>query len=192
MYSSRWSSNNKAGSKWPHMGPSYVFINDNIKAPTIMIIDENGENIGTFPRLRALEIREEKGLDLVQIAYNKDKMISTVKLVDYGKYKYLKDKEDKEKKKKQKAKDIKELKINYAIGDNDLTMKMNKATEFLNEGHGVKFFMKLRWREKIYANKAISRLKEIQEKLSTHGKPRDIHPKQETNWYSILLFASKK
>ena len=74
-----------------------MYINEQIKAPNIIIIDDDKKNLGTFSRKRALEIAEEKELDLVQIAYNPDEMISTVRLTDYGKYMYQKDKEEKEK-----------------------------------------------------------------------------------------------
>jgi translation initiation factor IF-3 len=33
-------------------------------------------------------MKDEAGLDLVQLSYDKDKMVSTVKMVDYGKYMY--------------------------------------------------------------------------------------------------------
>ncbi|MCR5412154.1 MAG: translation initiation factor IF-3 [Patescibacteria group bacterium] len=108
-----------------------MYINEQIKAPNIIIIDDDKKNLGTFSRKRALEIAEERELDLVQIAYNPDEMISTVRLTDYGKYMYQKDKEEKEKKKQQKGKEMKEVKISYAIGDNDLNLKMRKMEEFL-------------------------------------------------------------
>ena len=62
-----------------------VFVNENIKAPNIIIIDEEGINMWTFPRRKALEIAEEQGKDLVQIRYDQETMTSTVKLLDYGK-----------------------------------------------------------------------------------------------------------
>jgi translation initiation factor IF-3 len=71
-------------------------------------------------------------------------MVSTAKMVDYGKYMYDKGKEDKEKRKKQKVKEMKETKIKYGIGDNDLQMKIDKSIEFLREGHNVKFTIRLR------------------------------------------------
>jgi translation initiation factor IF-3 len=76
--------------------------------------------------------------------YDQETMTSTVKLLDYGKYMYLKGKEDKEKKKSQKANALKEVKINYAIGENDLQLKIKKAKEMLQDGYNVKFFIKLR------------------------------------------------
>jgi translation initiation factor IF-3 len=100
--------------------------------------------LGTFPRKRALEMAEEQGKDLVQMRYDADTMTSTVKLVDYGKYMYQKSKDEKEKKKTQKPTVLKEIKLNYAIGENDLQMKMKKAIEFFKDRYNVKFFIKLK------------------------------------------------
>lgn len=55
-----------------------------------MIIDDEKQNLGTFPRKRALEMADEAGLDLVQISYDPEKMQSTVRMTDYGKYMYQK------------------------------------------------------------------------------------------------------
>ncbi|MCX6822780.1 MAG: translation initiation factor IF-3 [candidate division SR1 bacterium] len=166
-----------------------VYLNESIKAPNIIILDEAGENLGTFPRRRALEIAQEKGLDLVQLRYDHENMISTVRMVDYGKYQYQKSKDDREKKKTQKPKVLKEIKLNYAIGDNDLLLKMKKAKEFLAEKHNVKFSIKLKGREKIYATKAMEKLKKIKDDLVDFGKAQYDIPKQEAHGYSIILFS---
>ena len=67
-----------------------IYVNDQIKAPNIMIIDDEKNNLGTFPRRVALEMASERGLDLVQLVYDAEKMLSTVRLTDYGKYMYQK------------------------------------------------------------------------------------------------------
>jgi translation initiation factor IF-3 len=87
---------------------------------------------------------EEQGMDLVQIRYDQTTMTSTVKMVDYGKYMYQKGKDDKEKRKTMKPTVLKEIKLNYAIGENDLQLKIKKAIEFLKERYNVKFFIKLK------------------------------------------------
>lgn len=166
-----------------------VYLNEQIKAPNIVIIDEAGGNLWTFPRKRALEMAEEQGLDLMQMKYDPESMTSTVKLVDYGKYMYQKSKDDREKRKNQKPTVLKEIKINYAIWENDLQMKLKKAIEFLKERHNVKFFIKLRGREKIYASKAIEKLIKIKNDLADHGKSQFDTPKQEAQGYSIILFS---
>lgn len=166
-----------------------VYLNEQIKAPNIIILDEAWTNLGTFPRKRALEIAEEQGKDLVQMRYDAETMTSTVKIVDYGKYMYQKWKDDKEKRKTQKPTVLKELKINYAIWENDLQMKIKKAIEFLKERYNVKFFIKLKGREKIYANRAIEKLVKIKGDLSEYGKSQFETPKQEAQGYSIILFS---
>lgn len=166
-----------------------VFINENIKAPSIMIIDDEKNNLWTLSRKKALELAEEKWLDLVQISYDSVKMLSTVRLTDYWKYMYQKWKDEKENKKKQKPKELKELKLNYWIGENDLMLKIKKAIEFLKDGSNVKIFMKLKWRENIYAKKAIEKLMKTKETLSQFWKSQYEVPKKEMNWYSIVLFS---
>jgi len=166
-----------------------VFINDNIKAPSMMVIDDEKNNLWTLPRRKALEIAEEKWLDLVQISYDPVKMLSTVRLTDYWKYMYQKWKDDKEQKKKQKPREMKELKLNYWIWENDLLLKIKKAEEFLKDWNNVKIFIKLKWRENIYAKKAIEKLTKTKEALLQFWKSQYESPKKEMNWYSIILFS---
>ncbi len=51
-----------------------VYLNEQIKAPNIVIVDEAWVNLWTFPRKRALEIAEEQGMDLVQMRYDQETM----------------------------------------------------------------------------------------------------------------------
>ena len=164
-------------------------MNEQIKASTIMIIDDEKQNLGTFPRRRALEMAEESGLDLVQISYDPEKMLSTVRLTDYGKYMYQKGKEEKERKKQQKWRDLKEIKISYAIGENDLALKIKKAEEFLKDGDNVKISIRLKWRERMYSDKALEKVIQVKNALLAFGRSQYDTPKKEVQWYSIILFA---
>ena len=181
-----WKWNNKF---WDGGKGKVVYVNEQIKAPNIIIIDDDKKNMGTFPRKKALEIADEYWLDLVQIAYNAEEMISTVRLTDYGKYMYQKGKEEKEKKKQQKGKEMKEVKISYGIGDNDLSLKMKKMEEFLKSGINVKISIRLRGREKMYADKALEKIISVKEALIQYGRSQFDTPKKEAQWYSIILFA---
>ena len=166
-----------------------VYTNEQIKAPTIIIVDEQGVNLWTFPRLRALAMAEDAWLDLIQIRYDQEKMTSTVKMADYGKYMYLKWKDEKEKRKNHKPTVLKEVKLNYAIWMNDLQLKIKKAREMLGDGFNVKFFIKLKWREKIFAEKAIEKLNLVRTELADIGKSQYEKPKEEMSGYSIILFS---
>jgi len=166
-----------------------VYVNDQIKAPTIMIIDDEKKNLWTFPRRVALEMAEQAWLDLVQMSYDPDKMQSTVRMTDYWKYMYQKWKEDKERKKQQKWREVKEIKLSYAIWDNDLALKLKKAEEFLTSWTSVKISIKLKWREKMYADKALEKIEYAKDQLSQFGRVQYDTPKKEAQWYSIILFA---
>jgi translation initiation factor IF-3 len=156
-----------------------MYVNDQIKAPSITIIDDEKKNLGTFPRRIALEMAENAGLDLVQITYDAEKMLSTVRLTDYGKYMYQKGKTDREQKRQQKGKDMKEIKLSYSIGDNDLALKVRKAEEFLKDGDNVKISVRLKGRERMYANKALEKIVAVKEKLLAFGRSQYEMPKKE-------------
>ena len=166
-----------------------TFKNEEIKAFKILLLDENGVQVGTIPRAKALEIAQEKWLDLVQISYNAETQICTAKLIDYGKFMYDKKKNEQEKKKTGKAKEQKELKFGYTIGDNDLDLKIKKATEFLAEGHLVRMSVVLKWREKAYKHLALQKLQRVEEALQAVSKSQGI--KEEIFWYVLHLFPKK-
>lgn len=172
--------------------PQMTYLNDQIKAPNIMIVDEEGVNIWTFSRYKALEMAQEQGKDLVQVKYDKDKMICIAKIADYWKYMYEKQKTEKENKKNKKEKDLKEIKFWFAIWDNDLNLKIKKAEELLNEWHNVRFIVKLKWRENIYAEKVKEKLKGVMATLSNAWKTQFSEPKKEAQWYSVVLFTKAK
>ena len=123
-----------------------IYVNDQIKAPTIMIIDDEKKNLWTFPRRVALEMAEQAWLDLVQMSYDPDKI-------------------------------------------NDLALKLKKAEEFLTSWTSVKISIKLKWREKMYADKALEKIEYAKEQLSKFGRVQYDTPKKEAQWYSIILFA---
>ena len=81
------------------------------------------------------------------------------------------------------------MKLNYGIWDNDLILKIKKATEMLLEWFNVKFMIKLKWREKIYGSRAIEKLMKIKVDLSKVSKAQTETAKQEAQWYSIVLFS---
>lgn len=126
-----------------------VFINQNIKFPKVLCIDDNNANLGIIPTSQALALAQEVGLDLVQVAPpNRDK-IPTVKIIDYGRFKFelSKNKKESDRKQRQSAIKEKELKFRPTTDLNDLTYKAKKAVEFLEEGCRVQLTMTFRGRE---------------------------------------------
>ena len=174
----------------PNRDQRMVYVNEMIKAPKVLLIDDNGEKSWIISRDEALRRAAAQWLDLVQLAYNPLEMICTAKIVDYGKYQYNKQKDEKEKKKNQKSKGWKDIKMSYTIWDNDLQLKIKHAEGFLDDGYTVRFLVRLKWREKIFADKMIEKLKGIDQQLESHGKTQWV--KQEPNWISLFLLPKTK
>jgi translation initiation factor IF-3 len=167
-----------------------VYINWAIKAFNILILWENWEQLGTFPRKEALEKAREEWLDLVQVWYNWKDKVSVCKIIDYWKYQYSLKKKEKDKKKTQKSKGIKEIKISYWIDENYLNMKIEKAKDFLSKWYNVRFTIKLKWRENIFKEQSREKMVRIADSLSDYAKNWWI--REEGRWFSLILFAKLK
>ena len=61
-------------------------INDEIRDREVRVISETGEQLGIMPTKRALEIAEERQLDLVRIQGNAAPAVC--KLMNYDKFRY--------------------------------------------------------------------------------------------------------
>ena len=69
-------------------------INDQIEASYVLVIDENGTQLGKLPIEEALSIAYDRGYDLVCVAPNAE--VPVCKLMDYSKYRYEQNKKAKE------------------------------------------------------------------------------------------------
>ena len=128
------------------MGPR---INEKIFAKTVQLINENGQNMGVMETSAALDMAMEAGLDLVEINANSTPVL--VKIMDYGKFKYEQKKRANEARKKQKTIELKEVWVKPFIEENDLSIKMKKVFEFLDEGNKVKIAMMTKGSKKVLA-----------------------------------------
>ena len=120
-------------------------INGQIKAKEVQLISDNGEKLGMLPIARALEIAEEKKLDLVLVSPNAQ--VPVCKIMNYGKYKFEQAKKEKEAKKKQKIQETKELRITPNIEEHDFGFKAKNAKKFIEDGNNVKITVRFRGRE---------------------------------------------
>lgn len=125
--------------------PDETVINDNIRARELRVLSDNGEQFGIISREKALQIAENRGLDLVLVSPNAKPPVA--KVMDYGKHKYQLEKKKKEARKNQKIIDVKEVKFSCKIAENDIAYKVKHAREFLEAGKHVKLRVFLRGRE---------------------------------------------
>jgi len=90
-------------------------------------------------------IAKEKDLDLVEISPNTDPPVC--KILDYGKYRYEKQKLDKKNKKKQHVIHVKEIRLRPNTSDHDLLTKLTRGKSFLEKGDKLKITIMYRGRE---------------------------------------------
>jgi translation initiation factor IF-3 len=101
--------------------------------PQVRLIDENGEQVGIIATQAALQMAEERGLDLVEVAPNADPPVC--RLMDYGKFRYDQAKKDREARKNQKVVDVKEIRFKSPNTDtHDIEVRTNQARRFLTDG----------------------------------------------------------
>ena len=120
-------------------------INEEIRSKELRVIDTDGSQLGIMSRQEALDISEEKKLDLVCISPKANPPVC--KILDYGKYKYELQKKEKEAKKKQKVISVKEVKLRPGIETHDFNFKVKNAMRFIAEGNKVKATIMFRGRE---------------------------------------------
>ena len=118
-------------------------VNNEIRAVQVRVIDDSGGQIGVLKTRDALNMAQEKGLDLVEIAPTAE--IPVCRIMDYGKYKFEKAKKDKEAKKKQKQViiELKEIQLSWNIDIHDFTTRVNQTKKFIDSGNKVKITLEL-------------------------------------------------
>ena len=130
-------------------------INKQITASEVMMIDNEGKQLGLTKTFDALNLASEKELDLVEVSPNLNPPVC--KIMDYGKYLYKVAKQKRQHSAKQKKTETKGIRISVRIEKHDLEFKAKNAIKFLKKGDRVKIDMTLRGREK--ANRDFAREK---------------------------------
>ena len=121
-------------------------INNQIRAHELRVIDSEGQNLGVLSIKEALELAQNKGLDLIEISPNANPPIA--KVMDFGKYQYEVNKKLKKAKAGAKPTETKSIQIKIGTGDHDLELKAKTASKWLKEGHRIKVELFLSGRTK--------------------------------------------
>lgn len=120
-------------------------INDRIRKSPVRLIDADGGQLGIVPLDEAKSRARDSGLDLVEVGDKADPPV--VKIMDWGKVKFDRDKKARESRKKSVTIEVKEVKFRPTIGDNDFNIKLNRAIRFLEKGKKVKVTVFFRYRQ---------------------------------------------
>lgn len=133
--------------------------NEQILVPTVRVIDENGEMLGELPTEKAISVAHERGFDLVEVS---PKAVPPVcRILDYGQFKYQKDKEARVQKARAKKVDVKGVRLSVKMGQHDLNNRLEQSREFFQDGHKIKIEIMLRGREKEHGELASQRINDF-------------------------------
>ena len=129
-----------------------------------MLINSNGEKLGTLSLNDALISAKEASLDLVQVSPSDAKPI-VCKLLDYGKYVFDKKKNISSKKTKVKRNTIKEIKFRPSTDIGDYNIKLKKIKCFILDGDKTKISVRFRGREILNSDIGLNLLNKLKQEL---------------------------
>jgi len=133
--------------------------NAQIRDNSVRVIADDGEQLGVMSSREALQIAEEKGLDLVKVSPQADPPVC--KIMDYGKYRFEQSKKQKEAKKNQKIVELKEMRLSATIDKHDLEVKAKNVGKFLAAGDKVKVSIRFKGRQMTHTEKGLQVMDEF-------------------------------
>ena len=149
----------------------------------------DGEQLGIMPSAAALEYAYNRGLDLVLMAPNAEPPVCRV--MDYGKYRFERDKKEKEARKNQQIVKVKEVQLSCRIDTHDFETRVNQARKFLQGGDKVKAVIRFKGREMAHLDMGRSVIDRFVEACADSGAA-DKAPIQEGRFLSVILSPAKK
>lgn len=164
-------------------------VNEAIRAKEVLLIDDDGAQVGITDTKKALEMAYGKNLDLVIVAAKAQPPVA--KIIDYGKYRFEAQKKAKEAKKNQKIQDVKEIRLSPVIDTNDINTKLKNARKFLEKGDRLKVSMRFRGRQMAHTDIGMDVMKKFiagVEDIASVEK----QPKLEGNNMSMFITPNKK
>lgn len=125
-----------------------VLKNHEIRADEVRVLDDEDNSLGVMTMKEALELAEQKELDVVEVSSKAKPVI--VKIISYDKYRYQFEKKYKQDVRAQKssASSSKRIQISFRAQEHDLETRAKQGNKFLEDGHQLEIMMTLRGREK--------------------------------------------
>ncbi len=160
-----------------------------IRIPQVRVIDEENAQLGVMPTPRALEMAQERGLDLVEVAPLASPPV--VKFLDFGQYKYELTKREKEAKRKQRSVTFKEVRLSPKIGVGDFDTKVHRAIEFLEDGDRIKVTVRFRGRELTHPEIGRNLIARFSDRVKDHGVPERVPLLEGKSMYITMASTHK-
>jgi len=159
-------------------------VNSEIRASEVLLIDDQGNKLGSVPISEAIRLAEERDLDLVEVAPQAKPPVC--RILDYGKYRFQQQKRDKDARKKQKNQTVKEMKMRPKIDQHDYDFKVKAIKSFLADGHRVKVSIFFRGREMAFLDRGREVLNRVMADIEALGKV-EMEPRMEGAYMRMMV-----
>lgn len=120
-------------------------VNERVRFKEVLVIDQNGDQLGVKSSREALDIAYDANLDLVCVAPNAKPPVC--RIMDFGKYRFEQQKKAREMKKNSKVVTLKETQLSVTIDTHDKNVKLKRTLKWLKEGNKVKVAIRFRGRQ---------------------------------------------
>lgn len=120
-------------------------VNEQIREKEVRVIGTNGEQLGVMSSEAALKLAYDEGLDLVMMTAQANPPVC--KIMNFGKFRFEREKREKEAKKKQQTVELKEIQLSCRIDTHDFETKVKHAHRFLSGGNKVRVVLRFKGRE---------------------------------------------
>ena len=148
----------------------------------------NNEALGVVSLREALKLADEAEVDLVEIAPQANPAVC--RLMDFGKFRYQRQKKAHDAKLKQRTIQLKEVKFRPGTEENDYQVKVRNIVRFLNEGDKAKVTMRFKGREIAHQEFGMQMLERIRADLENDAVVEQV-PKLEGRQL-VMVLAPKK
>lgn len=165
-------------------------INNEIKAHFVNVVNNETKGLTKMTLADAIKLAEETDEDVVLLNDKAD--IPVVKICDYKKMLYEKQKKEKENKKKSRlsAQTVKEIQISDAIAAHDMEVKAKNIDRILTGGDKVKLVIKYKGRSIRFISNGASKIQSLANMVTVKYNI-DKTPSIEGNSVSMIISPSK-
>jgi translation initiation factor IF-3 len=149
----------------------------------------NNEALGVVSLGEAQQLADEAQVDLVEIAPQANPAVC--RLMDFGKFRYQRQKKAHDARLKQKTIQLKEVKFRPGTEENDYQVKVRNIIRFLSEGDKAKVTMRFKGREIAHQEFGMQMLERIRVDLENDAVVEQA-PKLEGRQLVMVLAPKKK
>ena len=165
-------------------------LNEQIRVPRILLIDEEGTRVGEVRTDDARARAVEKELDLVEVAPDANPPVC--RIMNYGKFLFEQQKKERANNRKKSVNETKEVRLRPGTDKGDMAIKAKHAREFLEDGYKVGIQLLFRGREQAHPEMGVEKIKEFAALLDDISKIEQMPRKEGRRMNAILAPKTAK